>query len=284
VTPRPLHQKWHGTVLRHDDPWWKTHFPMNGWGCKCGVRARSARDLEKLGKAGPDAAPNDGTDEWIDKVTGEVHTVPRGVDPGFDFNVGEASRALPSARRFGERVMKLPPVWRERALADVAKRVDDWGAAFEPWARQALAQTSAPIAATREVGFLPERAIRELEERFDVRPPTALVTVDRGQMTHLVRATKRDRGQALPDELALALPQLLASSDALFWNLQEQALVLASELPDGRYATIIVRVNFRESRGTLKGRVTNAVRTASIVDSRNLRAPWMVRLDDGGEL
>ena len=52
--PRPEHVAWDGIVLRHDDPWWDTHYGPNGWGCKCFVEAINQRDLERLGKSGPD--------------------------------------------------------------------------------------------------------------------------------------------------------------------------------------------------------------------------------------
>ena len=35
----PCHLQWSGLVLRHDDPWWDTHFPPNGPDCKCWVIA-----------------------------------------------------------------------------------------------------------------------------------------------------------------------------------------------------------------------------------------------------
>lgn len=87
--PRPLHLSWHGLILPADDPWWKTHYPPNGWGCKCKVFALGERALEKTGKSGSDQAPDNGTYEWIDKKTGEVHTIPKGIDPGWDYLPGE---------------------------------------------------------------------------------------------------------------------------------------------------------------------------------------------------
>ena len=42
--PRPQHKRWGDMklTLRHDHPFWETHFPPNGWGCKCRVVAVAA--------------------------------------------------------------------------------------------------------------------------------------------------------------------------------------------------------------------------------------------------
>jgi hypothetical protein len=92
--PRPLHLSWDGLVLRADDPWWATHRPMNGWGCKCGVDALSERDLARLGKTGPDEAPP----SPIDPKTG----TPVGIDKGFDYDPGKAAWGENQAKRLME--------------------------------------------------------------------------------------------------------------------------------------------------------------------------------------
>ncbi len=88
VHPRPMHLSWHGTVLPADDPWWESHYTPNGWGCKCRVTALSNRDLARLDKK-VGTAPNDGTFEWVNPATGEVRNIPRGIDPGWDYNPGK---------------------------------------------------------------------------------------------------------------------------------------------------------------------------------------------------
>jgi len=87
---RPEHKAWHGTVLPLDDPWWETHMPPNGWGCRCAMQQLSARDLERYGYSLADVAPAVELVEWTNKRTGQVELVPKGIDPGFDLNPGKA--------------------------------------------------------------------------------------------------------------------------------------------------------------------------------------------------
>ena len=100
LQPRPHHLAWDGLVLPADDPWWQTHYPPNGWGCKCRVFSISPRELESMGKSGPDTAPDDGTYEWTDRRTGKVHTVPNGIDPGWAYNVGEKTDWTPDLAKY----------------------------------------------------------------------------------------------------------------------------------------------------------------------------------------
>ncbi len=89
--PRPLHESWDGLVLHADDPWWQAHFPPGGWGCQCTVDALNARDLARMGKSGPDTAPDDGTETHTVGVRGpSPRTVetPAGIDPGFGYTPG----------------------------------------------------------------------------------------------------------------------------------------------------------------------------------------------------
>lgn len=54
---RDTHAAIHGTVLHKDDVFWRTNYPPNDWGCKCKVRAYSAKQLEKRGLSVSDKTP-----------------------------------------------------------------------------------------------------------------------------------------------------------------------------------------------------------------------------------
>lgn len=87
---RAEHVAWDGLVLHIDDPWWNTHYPPNGWGCRCIVRSLSQRQLDRLGSR-PGTAPPLNPTERINTRTGEIYgEVPEGIDTGWNYNVGQA--------------------------------------------------------------------------------------------------------------------------------------------------------------------------------------------------
>ncbi len=85
---RPEHVVWEGLELLADDPWWDTHMPPNGWGCKCWVQQLTKSEVDSTG--GPDEAPADEMQEWTNPRTGETEQLPKGITPGFNFNPGKA--------------------------------------------------------------------------------------------------------------------------------------------------------------------------------------------------
>ena len=94
---RPEHAAWHGVVLPVDDPWWSTHYPPNGWGCRCTVMQLDDDDLQRYGYRLTDGTPPFSTRAdlrpWRNKRTGQVHQIPRGIDPGWAHNVGQTGVA-----------------------------------------------------------------------------------------------------------------------------------------------------------------------------------------------
>jgi len=98
--PRPLHQAKDGLVLHWTDPFWGYWFPANGWGCQCSVDALNDRDMQRLGKSGPDTAPPIDLRPVLvgQRSPGGPRLVmtPNGIDPGFGYAPGANASAWPA--------------------------------------------------------------------------------------------------------------------------------------------------------------------------------------------
>lgn len=86
--PRQDHVALDGIVLDWNNPIWRVIYPPNGWGCSCGVQPLSRRQLERLGKTGPDETPVLTYRKVKDPKTGETLEVPNGISFGWDHAPG----------------------------------------------------------------------------------------------------------------------------------------------------------------------------------------------------
>ena len=111
---RPAHAALDGAVFRADDPIWKTHYPPNGWNCRCRVRPLTERQVRARGARVLDTRQGDGElrevlqEVGTDKRTGEVVERPGTAydwtdpatgkrwsllpDPGWSYNPGRGGQ------------------------------------------------------------------------------------------------------------------------------------------------------------------------------------------------
>ena len=77
-----------------DHPFWEAHYPPNGWGCKCRVRAITQAEYGRLQGSGrySTEAPATKHKPWVNKRTGEVERVAEGVHPAFNYHIGKHRR------------------------------------------------------------------------------------------------------------------------------------------------------------------------------------------------
>ena len=94
---REEHAAWAGLCLKVDDPWWNTHYPPNGWGCKCRVRQVAAPP-----EGARTRAPEVDYRPWTNPATGQERLVARGIDPGWDYHAG------------GQRTLGVNMAWLHR--------------------------------------------------------------------------------------------------------------------------------------------------------------------------
>lgn len=113
---RADHLRYAGLVLPVDDPFWDTHMPPNGWGCKCRVRQITKAEADEHG--GPSTRPRVQTQEYVNKRTGEVVETPVDVDPGWASNPGKERKKNLEAFLAG-RLEQLPQRQARVAVADL---------------------------------------------------------------------------------------------------------------------------------------------------------------------
>lgn len=136
---RPEHAALDGMVFRHDDPFWDTHYPPNGFNCRCRVRAFTAEEIEDRGLviSSSKGKLHQVTQRvGLDKRTGEIVERPatefrsgRGPtairmtpDPGWNYNPGaggpdaDSLRPLLPIRKYRPREPYTPP----RPLSEAA--------------------------------------------------------------------------------------------------------------------------------------------------------------------
>lgn len=200
---RESHAAWHNLVLPVDHPFGLTHWPPNGWRCRCRVTAISQRDFDR-GTA-PDGspfkttAPDLGTREWTNKRTGEVTDVPVGIDPGFDYNPGVASaRSAGLEKMVADKLDKVPaPVAQAARKAGLLRpqTVEE----FQEAGRQIVAQlpdvAASPLAARAAL-------LARLSEEVGISTPAKLAS--QGAGGRLVQ----DASKLFPDAWTQAADEL----------------------------------------------------------------------------
>jgi len=126
VKHRQDHESWDGLILPKNDPFWDSHFPPNGWGCKCYTRAVTENQRKKYEAEGipvPPAADGSGGGTlrikseappvtykaYVNERKGIVEKVPVGVDPAFNWHIGKNGRqqALQALREKIENSKKI---------------------------------------------------------------------------------------------------------------------------------------------------------------------------------
>lgn len=85
---RPQHHAWSGTLLPVDHPWWDTHYPPCAWNCRCTVIPRSLFNMERNGLSETEPEHFDEV-PWVNERTGETGMIEKGLDRGWDYNVGK---------------------------------------------------------------------------------------------------------------------------------------------------------------------------------------------------
>jgi SPP1 gp7 family putative phage head morphogenesis protein len=236
---RPQHRQWNGLIYPIDDPFWQTHYPPNGWGCRCTVRAYSQADLAAKGLQV--AEPYKVQMRNVVNRDGEVtDRVPLGIDPGWDHNVG-MSWIAPELS-LGAKLARLPPELRgllvDKTISPAFQTVLNgrW-TAFQTQVQAAGSATGD----AQVVGYLDSATLNGLAEIQPLRS-SAIAASD----------TMALAKQPWPATWLADLPANLRNYQAVLWDQVDQVLVIVPQgkLPGSRLATATLRPNQRTKYGT----------------------------------
>ena len=280
---RPAHRLLNGRTFRFDDPFWSSHYPPNGWGCRCRVQALSDVGLEREGQVvelGQDRMVTREV-ELVDRRTGEATmrqvtgykigpatdapTV--WTDPGFSYNPGQAAYGLDmeAARRLSLVTDTSLRAQAVQALNGNPARQ----AAWESFARTVLDTRHGGTAQAQVVHFMRgevAQAVRELGGE-----PVQVVTASARRILHAGSPRHVAAGSAPAREDILRLPQLLDEATAVLWDASHANLIYVcpSDTP-GKVLKIMVDTPMRpkDAKGLAKlGRFDALVNVMEVVEA-----------------
>lgn len=154
--PRPQHLAWNGLTLPREHPFWRTHYPPNGWGCSCYVVGAGSEEAARRLGGEPGRAPPAG---WNER--GRDGRLP-GVDEGWDYAPGataaEAVRALAGRTvawpyELGKAYYDAVPEAQRDALAEAIRQQPETGKVLRRFAQRALGERGGEPIARQLAGY-----------------------------------------------------------------------------------------------------------------------------------
>lgn len=250
---RPSHRSLNGMIFRYDDPFWQTHYPPNGWNCRCRVRALSQERMDALGLK---ATGSEGmlttkrVRAGVDKTTGEVAemdvtTFADGArtmtpDTGWSYNPGAAAFGLDQTL-IRKLVEVKSPALREMVVQEM-NNSPERQLAFRIWAKNIM-QSRRGGNDIRTLGFMSESVANAVAERTG-QQPTRLLAMSGKNVLHADSAKHQAGEIALrPDDLVL-LPSLLAHPEAVLWDRAHNNLMYIVTTKDG-LAKVVINAPYR---------------------------------------
>lgn len=277
--PRMQHSGWDNLVLPVDDPFWKAHYPVKAWGCKCNVTQFNQKMLDQRGlKVGE--SPEVPQYNYVNKRTGEIQKIPRGVDPAFNYPPGGRLDNLP--KFITDKIIQAPADIGASWFASAGIGASIY-TPYKQMAKNALAKENRQGEGITSVAHvLSPLTVQDLADLKDnpVVLETAAVLVNDHELLHSLRPIKDDRGQVLPEDIWLNLPDYLANGN-IYFDSHDPAIVYAFDVKDKK-GKVVVRVNYKSKTKMSDGKrsriVANFVSTGGVVAADNFQGDRYIPL------
>jgi hypothetical protein len=255
VHHRAEHISWDGLILPKDDPWWDSHFPPNGWGCKCYTSAVTEARKKLYEENGIPTAPRlDGTGggnvpaktqappvkykTYFNERKGTMEQVPEGVDPAFNWNPGKTGRSVTAYENLVQKTQEKTPEQFDLIMSSIMKnevnKTSFYGFVEDALERKQDRQHTAPAGFldTKITNFLKKEGV-SLGNHNIVILESKLVNGKKytGKHTRMGNAPTKEDWYNLPDWLMDA---------PVFWDAAHKGLVYLAGLNGNRYMKIAV--------------------------------------------
>lgn len=254
-----------------DHPFWRTHYPPNGWLCRCTVRTLSSADIEREGLR-VSSEPTPKPVERVNDKTGEVRKGYQGIDQGWDYNVGRSYLGPDIA--LGKAIIDLPTELRATATRQINE--PDYSKTVAPFINKVATSLANKTAMNHgevvTAGYLNMQTLEYLTNK-QLLPTGTLIAIRDKDVTHWLRDSKAINAKAIPLSIAASFASILKQPTAILWDTEKRNIVIAHKRIDGRYHKWIIQLNFKSKLNVVSERfkdTLNIVRSAGVVEYANL--------------
>ena len=261
---RPEHLEWDGLILDKNDPFWLSHNPPNGWGCKCYTVAVSKGRKERYEKEGiptptfdnqtiqikaKTKAPKTIYKTFVNKRNGTISKVPVGVDPSFNFNQGNYSRDLVLFDDFMKKAKKTFPE-RFENIAETILRNEIKKEQFESFIERAFENKTASKNITA-VGFISSAISKYLMNKIGIDIGESVTVGLEARLLNGLKAKRHAlKNEALEKSDAENILKCLLYGNVYFQKNNKNLLYLY-QVEKEKYLQITVRPNYiKKSRSS----------------------------------
>ena len=257
---RPTHKAMDGIIRPIDDPFWQTHYPSNGYRCRCRAISLTEKQANDRSKNG----------EGLNKpITSNMRP-----DNGWDYNVGEdltagidnavADRMVsPSVHDklkavLNEKLAKSEQVVKFEIEKEMTKTTMIDKQAFADFVEKVTAEDYKARHEFVRVGTLPnfvmtDRAVIALE------PINNEIYVSDHQLRHALRDVKTGKGTALPIDVTKNLPEKIESARWFYDSKFNNILAVFDIESVGFVGKSALAINFKKRKNSLNTIVTSGM-------------------------
>lgn len=246
---RPHHAALNKKVFRYDDPFWKTHYPPNGFYCRCRVRALSDVQLEREGltpesgegrMVSREVVVNPRAPEsqqiirevwgWQERPGGLTHW----TDTGFSYSAGYTTYQLDC-----ELAQKLELIKNDTLYAEVVQAINDAPArhaAFVLWIEEKLASKWKTGDAVVMGLVQPEVVAAAKSAGLD---PARIAVMTDDKLGHSKRQVHKEAGTALSVEQYKGLAESFSRPEAIYWDSEHGNALYVLPDPDPDWCVLL---------------------------------------------